>query len=239
MISRVLGFARDTAYAIVFGPGTLLDAWFIAFRIPNLGRRLFGEGAASASVIPVYSEQLNNKPQQAGRLARTVISVVFLALMGLVLIGEIITLSLYLFWGDNVESKLIFALTAVTLPYMVLICLVAIVAGLLNVHKHFFSPALAPIIMNLCIIAGAVGAALIFPVVGTGEPGQKIQNFANPAVKQIFIVAVAVIAAGLFEFAVQLPPFFKKGLSLKPCWDISSEPFRRILRLMAPMIIGL
>ena len=126
--------ARDTAYAIVFGPGTLLDAWFIAFRIPNLGRRLFGEGAASASVIPVYSEQLNANPQQAGRLARTVISVIFLVLMGLVLIGEIITLSLYWFWGDNVESKLIFALTAVTLPYMVLICLVAIAAGLLNVH---------------------------------------------------------------------------------------------------------
>lgn len=242
MISRVLGFARDTAYAIIFGPGTLLDAWFIAFRIPNLGRRLFGEGAASSSVIPVYSEQLHNDPQQAGRLARTVISVIFLVLTGLVLVGEIIMLALFRFGGGNVENKLIFALTAVTLPYMILICLVAIVAGLLNVHKHFFSPALAPIIMNLCIIAGAVGAAMIFPValVNSGaSPGQKILDFANPAVKQIFLVAAAVIAAGLFEFAVQLPPFFKKGLSLKPCWDVSSEPFRRILRLMAPMIIGL
>jgi putative peptidoglycan lipid II flippase len=243
MISRVLGFARDTAYAIVFGPGTLLDAWFIAFRIPNLGRRLFGEGAASSSVIPVYSEQLHNNPEKAARLARTVISVIFLVLMGLVLIGEIVMLALYQFWGDNAETKLVFALTAVTLPYMILICLVAIVAGLLNVHKHFFSPALAPIIMNLCIIAGAIGAALIFPVPfvngGPGSPAQKIQDFASPAVKQIFLVAVAVIVAGLFEFAAQLPPFFKKGLSLKPCWDVHSEPFRRILRLMAPMIIGL
>jgi putative peptidoglycan lipid II flippase len=241
MISRVLGFARDTAYAIVFGPGTLLDAWFIAFRIPNLGRRLFGEGAASSSVIPVYSEQLHNDPQRAGRLAQTVISVLLVVLTGLVLAGEIVILVLYRLWGVNPETKLVFALTAVTLPYMILICLVAVVAGLLNAHKHFFSPALAPIIMNLCIIAGAVAAAFVFPVPlkNNGAISQEIHSFANPAVKQIFLVALAVIIAGFCEFGAQLPPFFKKGFSLRPAWDIHNEPFRRILRLMTPMIIGL
>jgi len=242
MVSRVLGFARDTAYAIVFGPGTFLDAWFIAFRIPNLGRRLFGEGAASASVIPVYSEQLHKDPSGAGRLARTVVTALFLVLTGIVLAAEVVVLLLYLFWGDNLETKLVFALTAVTLPYMILICLVAVIAGLLNVHKHFAAPALAPIIMNICIIVGALAAAFIFPVphgsTGAGV-SQRIDSFSQPAVKQIFLVAFAVIVAGIFEFAVQLPPFFKRGLSLRPAWQVQTEPFRRILVLMLPMIIGL
>jgi len=241
MISRVLGFARDTAYAIVFGPGTLLDAWFIAFRIPNLGRRLFGEGAASASVIPVYSEQLHDNPVAAGRLARTVVTVLFAVLTALVLAGEFVILFFYRYWGDNAETKLVFALTAVTLPYMILICLVAVIAGLLNVHKHFAAPAIAPIIMNLFIIAGALAAAWIFPVhIKDNTAGARaIYSFNQPAVKQVFVVAFAVIVAGIFEFGAQLPPFFKTGLSLRPAWDIGGEPFRRVLRLMGPMIIGL
>ncbi len=241
-VSRVLGFARDTAYAIVFGPGTLLDAWFIAFRIPNLGRRLFGEGAASSSVIPVYSEQLHKDPCYANRVARTVLTAMFGVLTMLVLAGEAVILLLYLFWGNITETRLVLALTAVTLPYMISICLVAVVAGLLNVHRHFAAPALAPIIMNICIIAGAIAAALIFPVPmrnnGAGA-SQTISSFSQPAVKQIFLVAVAVLIAGTFELAVQLPPFFKRGLSLRPAWEVKSEPFRRILKLMAPMIIGL
>ena len=241
-VSRVLGFARDTAYAIIFGPGTLLDAWFIAFRIPNLGRRLFGEGAAAASVVPVYSEQLHNDPAGAARLARTVISVLFVVLTVIVVFGEGLIGLLSRYWGDNLETKLILSLTAVTLPYMILICLVAVIAGLLNVHRHFTTPALAPVIMNVCIIAGAIAAAVIYPVHVADQAGaasQVIQSFSQPAVKQVFVVAVAVIIAGIFEFGVQIPPFAASGLSLRPAWDVRAEPFKRILRLMGPMIIGL
>jgi putative peptidoglycan lipid II flippase len=242
MVSRVLGFARDTCYAVVFGPGPILDAWLMAFKIPNLGRRLFGEGAASAAVIPVYSEQLHINPSQAEKLPGTVISVLFVVLSGLVLIGEAVILTLYLFWGGRIETRLVLSLASVTLPYMILICLVAVVAGILNVHRHFAAPALAPIIMNLCIIGGAILAAVVFPDAlarsGRGA-SERIISLDQPAVRQIFFVAWAVIIAGLLEFAVQLPPYLKRGLSLRPAWDVHSEPFRRILRLMVPMIVGL
>jgi putative peptidoglycan lipid II flippase len=242
MVSRVLGFARDTAYAIVFGPGPILDAWLMAFKIPNLGRRLFGEGAASASVIPVYSQQLSEHPEQAASLPRTVLTVLFLILSGLVLAGEIVILLLYVFWSDRLETKLVFSLAAVTLPYMIVICLVAVIAGFLNVHKHFATPALAPIVMNLCIIGSSILAVVVFPLasrVNGGKDASQIYSLAQPAVRQIFFVAWAVILAGCLEFAVQLPPYFKRGLSLRPAWDVHSEPFRRILRLMLPMIFGL
>lgn len=241
-ISRVLGFARDTTYAFVFGPGTLLDAWFIAFRIPNLGRRLFGEGAAAGSIVPVYSEQLHKDPATAGRLARTVISVLFVVLAVIVLFGEGIIGLLSHYWGDKIDTKLVLSLTAITLPYMILICLVAVIAGLLNVHRHFAMPALAPVIMNVFIIGGTITAAVVFPTQAADQSGrasQVIQSFSQPAVRQVFVVAVAVIIAGIFEFGIQLPPFTAKGLSLRPAWDIHAEPFRRILRLMGPMIIGL
>ncbi len=242
-VSRVLGFARDTAYAIVFGPGPLLDAWFIAFRIPNLGRRLFGEGAASASLIPVYSEQLHNNPDGAKRVANTVITALFVVLAGLVLLGEGFIWLLYKYFGEATETHLILSLTAITLPYMILICLVAVIAGILNVHRHFAAPAMAPIIMNLCIITGATAAAWIFPVhirdkIGGINPN-IIYSFEQPAVKQLFVVAVSVIAAGILEFAVQIPPLHKAGLSLRMSWDIYSEPFKKILCMMGPMIIGL
>jgi putative peptidoglycan lipid II flippase len=241
-ISRVLGFARDTAYAVVFGPGTLLDAWFIAFRIPNLGRRLFGEGAAAASIVPVYSEQLQKDPATAGRLARTVISALFIVLVVLVIFGEGIIGLLSHYWGDKIDTKLVLSLTAVTLPYMILICLVAVIAGLLNVHRHFAMPALAPVIMNVFIIGGTITAAVMFPVhiaEQGGSASEVIRSFSQPAVRQVFVVAVAVIIAGIFEFGIQVPPFAASGLSLRPAWDVRAEPFRRILRLMAPMIIGL
>jgi putative peptidoglycan lipid II flippase len=235
MVSRVLGFARDTAYATLFGAGPILDAWLMAFKIPNLGRRLFGEGAASAAVIPVYSQQLRDHPSQAALLPRTVITVLFVILSGIVLVGEVIILLLFVFWSDRLETRLVFSLAAVTLPYMILICLVAVVAGFLNVHKHFAAPALAPIVMNLCIIGGAILASRVFH----GDGSKHVYSLKQPEVRQIFFVAWAVIVAGCLEFAVQLPPYFKRGLSLRPAWDIHSEPFRRILRLMLPMVFGL
>ncbi len=243
-ISRVLGFVRDSAYAIVFGPGPLLDAWFIAFRIPNLGRRLFGEGAASASLIPVYSEQLHDNPAEAARLANTVVTTLFVVLTGVVMLGEVLVCFLYRHYKGIDETQLLFSLTAITLPYMILICLVAIIAGILNVHRHFAAPAIAPIIMNLCIIAGALAAAYLFPVhikdnLTIAAKTRIIFSFDQPAIKQIFLVAVSVIIAGILELAVQLPPLRKAGISLRMAWDIYSSPFKKIMYLMGPMIIGL
>jgi putative peptidoglycan lipid II flippase len=238
-ISRVLGFVRDTAYGIVFGPGTLLDAWNIAFKVPNLGRRLFGEGAASSSFIPVYSEQLHISPDSAARLANTVITALLLVLTGLVLLGEVVIWVLHQFVIHSNESRLALKLTSITLPYMILICMVAVIAGLLNVHKHFATPALAPVIMNICIIAGAFGAAWFFPIKTGSNTDNLSYSIDEPAIKQLFTLAVAIIIAGLLEFAVQLPALRKSGVTLSFAWEIYSQPFRKIIIFMAPMVIGL
>ncbi len=240
-VSRILGFIRDTVYAWVFGLGTLLDAWNIAFKIPNLGRRLFGEGAASASFIPVYSEELNKSPADAARLANSVISALFVVLTGIVLLGEVIILLLRNYYYTSSETRLALNLTAVTLPYMIMICLVGVIAGLLNVHRHFAAPALAPIIMNICIIGGALAAALMFPVHIKDNPANSPAGYTidQPAVKQLFTLAVAILIAGAVEFAVQLPPLYKAGAGLHFAWDIYTKPFKKIITLMLPMVVGL
>jgi len=97
--SRVLGLVRDMAFSYFLGAGGLMDGWVIAFKIPNLTRRLFGEGAASASFIPIYSEELQRERKDADRLASTVVTVVFLILAGVVLAGEVGIWTYYTFFS--------------------------------------------------------------------------------------------------------------------------------------------
>ncbi len=151
-VSRVFGLVRDITYGHFFGASGLFDAWIIAFRIPNLSRRLFGEGAASASFIPVYSEALYKDREQAAKLANTVVTVLFMILAALVLVGEAGIWLYYKFFARTSETELILSLSSIMLPYMLFVCMVAILAGVLNVHRHFASPAAAPIVLNIFII---------------------------------------------------------------------------------------
>lgn len=223
-ISRVFGLIRTILYFHFFGAGGLLDAWFIAFKIPNLSRRLFGEGAASASFIPVYSEQLHKDPQKASHLANTVATVIFVLLAALVLLGWTgIWVYLKLF-AANSETRLVLSLTSVMLPYMLMVCLVAILAGILNVHGHFGAPAAAPIVLNVFIIASILVTSWALDI---------------KAEQQIFIVAVAVLLAGLIQIAIQIPPLRASGVSIRPAWQIHSDAFKKIIIMMGPMILGL
>jgi len=223
-LSRGLGLIRDMAYSHFFGANQLLDAWIVAFRIPNLSRRLFGEGAASASLIPVYSEALHGDKEDAARLGNTVVTVMFVILSALVLLGEGGIWLYYKLFARTSETVLILSLSSVMLPYMLFVCMIAIGAGLLNVHGHFAAPAAAPIVLNVFI----VGTILI-----TGWVA-KLQVTA-----QLFYVAVSVLLAGLVEIGIQIPAFRRCGISLRPAWAVRSEQFRKILLLMGPMILGL
>lgn len=223
-VSRVFGFVRDMAYSHFFGAGTLLDAWTIAFKIPNLARRLFGEGAAAASVIPVYSQALHDDPEQAAQLVNTVLTVLFVILAGIVVVGQIAVWGYYVLFSQTDESRLVLSLTAVTLPYSIFICLVAVLAGVLQVHRHFAAPAAAPLVLNIFIIC-------TIPLTS---------NFLRlPPRQQVFLVAVAVLAAGLVQLVMQLPPLWRIGVSIRPGWQIHTESFKKIILLMGPMVIGL
>jgi putative peptidoglycan lipid II flippase len=178
--SRVLGLVRDMAFSYFLGASGVMDAWVIGFKIPNLARRLFGEGAASASIIPVYSEELQRDPRQANRLACTVVTVVFLILAGIVLVGELGVWGYYTFFAAHQSTKLMLALTGIMLPYMILICTVAILGGVLNSHRHFAAPAAAPIVLNIFIIASLCFTGWILVIAPS---------------RQVFIVAAAVMTA--------------------------------------------
>ncbi|MGD8501276.1 MAG: murein biosynthesis integral membrane protein MurJ [Phycisphaerales bacterium] len=223
-ISRVFGMLRDMAFAHFFGAGWLMTAWTMGFKIPNLARRLFGEGAASASFIPVYSEELHNNPEQARQLANTVVTVVLVILAAIVLIGEGLVWSYYSFFETRSGPRVGLLLCSIMLPYMIFVCTVAILAGILNVHRHFATPAASPIVLNIFIIGGILFTGWVLKI----EPE-----------RQVFFVAAAVLIAGLAQTAIQIPPLRASGVSIRPAWDIYSKAFRKIILLMGPMILGL
>ena len=215
---------RDMAFAYFLGASGLMDGWAIAFKIPNLARRLFGEGAASSSLIPVYSEQLQKDRKEAKRLANTVVTVIFVLLAGIVLLGEGIIYGYYKFFSTYAGTQLKLTLSAIMLPYMILICVVAILAGILNAHRHFASPAAAPIVLNIFIIGSLCFSGWVL----TMQPST-----------QVFVVAVAVILAGVVQIFMQLPPLWARGIYIRPAWDVRSQAFKKIIFLMGPMILGL
>ncbi len=222
--SRVFGMLRDMTFAFFFGATGMMDAWVIAFMIPNLARRLFGEGAASSSLIPVYSEQLHKDPKQARKLASTVVTAVFVVLLLIVILGELAIGLYYYFFSTYESTDLKLTLAAIMLPYMILICLVAILAGLLNAHRHFAAPAAAPLVLNIFLISALCFSGFVL----------KMQPKT-----QVFFVACVVLIAGLAQLAMQMPALKAKGLYIRPAWQVNSEPFKKIVVLMAPMILGL
>ncbi|MHC5024737.1 MAG: lipid II flippase MurJ, partial [Planctomycetota bacterium] len=143
-LSRVTGLARDASLSRVFGAGALMDAFFFAFMIPNLFRRLFGEGALAAAFLPVYAQLDRDDPQQARRLATLTVSWLMIILGCVTLIGELV---LFAVSAMADHGNLAVWLMMVMLPYMPMVCLVAILGAMLHVHGRFGPTAAAPIVL--------------------------------------------------------------------------------------------
>ncbi|MGD9110308.1 MAG: murein biosynthesis integral membrane protein MurJ [Phycisphaerales bacterium] len=222
--SRILGLIRDMAFAFFLGAGGIFDGWAIAFKIPNLARRIFGEGAAAASFIPVYSQELQQNPKQANKLAYTIVTVIFLLLAIITIIGEGVIWGYYTFFSKYPSTDLKLSLAGIMLPYMILICVVAILAGILQTHRHFAAPAAAPIILNIFIIGSLCFSGWVLSI--------------RPE-RLVFIVAVAVIIAGFVQLSTQIIPLRNRGIHIRPTWEIHSEAFKKIIFMMGPMILGL
>ncbi|MHC4645103.1 MAG: murein biosynthesis integral membrane protein MurJ, partial [Planctomycetota bacterium] len=209
-LSRVFGMVRDMSFAYFLGRSGLMDGWAIAFKIPNLARRLFGEGAAASSLIPVYSEQLETNPPEARKLASTVVTAVFLLLVGIVLVGEAAIWTYYSFFSPYPSTDLKLMLTAIMLPYMILVCTVAILAGILNAHRHFAAPAAAPIALNIFIISSLCFSGWVMKIAPN---------------RQVFIVAAAVVIAGFVQIMMQLLPLWARGIHIRPTWQVRTQAF--------------
>ena len=226
LASRVLGYARDVVLARAFGAGPLTDAFFVAFRIPNLLRRLLAEGALSSAVIPVFSETLARGGREAfARLARAVIGAGTLALclvsaLGMALAPWVVAAMTPGWAAEPRLVDLAVQLTRITFPYLLLVGLAALAAGILNVHGRFFTAALGPAVMNVGMILAVVFLARCF------EP-------------PILALSVGVLAGGLGQVLVQVPEIRRLGLPLRPSAEWRHPALATIAARMVPAAFGL
>ena len=225
VVSRILGFIRDFFIARAFGAGLATDAFFVAFRIPNLLRRLFAEGAFSQAFVPVLGEVKNRQSvEETKSLIDGTATLLFLALAVAALLGVIaapfiVYISAPGFAADPGKFDLTVAMLRITFPYIAFISLVAFSAGVLNTWNRFSVPAITPALLNISFIVGAAFFARFF------DP-------------PVLVLAWAVFAGGLLQLAFQVP--FLAKLGLLPRWRLNfSHPgVQRILKLMAPAAFG-
>ena len=218
LASRILGLVRDIVTARLFGTGSALDMFVLAFTIPNLFRRLFGEGALSAAFIPVFSGEVADPQRDENRLFAAVITALAALLGVITLAGWAACAAALLFLPLSEDWRLFCVLLAIMLPYLPLICLTAVQGAALNVKGHFFVPALAPVLMNVCWIL----AAWLF--------GDRF------GVKAL---SVGVVVSGILQYAAQVPLVLRFRLRLRPLWDLTQPGLRRVVRLMLPVAFGL
>lgn len=228
MLSRILGLVRDVVFARLVGLGPYADAFHAAFRIPNLLRDLFAEGALSAAFVPTYTKARAESAQRGFELASRALSLLAVILSGLCLLGLLFTTPLVGFLAPGFAEtpgkiELTVRLTRLMLPFLPLVSFAAVAMGMLNAHGRFGIPALAPSMFNLvAIVWGAVLWALNYP-----------------PEKVVFGWAMATLAGGLAQFLVQVPALWREGWRLRPQWAPQDPGIVAMAKLMAPATVGL
>jgi putative peptidoglycan lipid II flippase len=224
MASRVLGVVRDMVVARYFGADAAADAFFIAFKIPNFMRRLFGEGAFSQAFVPVLSEYRQTRSlaevkalidRVAGVLGGILAMVTLLATLGAPLVATIFAPGYVV---DAEKQKLVTDMVRITFPYLMFISLTGFAGGILNAYGKFAVPAFTPVLLNIFLISGAVLSGY-FPV-------------------PIYALAWAVFVAGAMQMVFQMPFLKRMNLLPRPRWDTQHEGVRRILALIVPALFG-
>lgn len=225
LLSRALGFLRDFVIARTFGAGMLTDAFFVAFRLPNLLRRLFAEGAFSQAFVPLLAEYRNRSEAEATRqLVDRVATALFLIVLLVAILGVagapmLVYVSAPGYAADTEKFALTVTLTRITFPYILFMALVAMAAGILNTWARFALPAFTPVLLNITFIGMALLAAPYF------DP-------------PVLALAWAVFLGGLLQLAIQLPALQRIGMLPRLDFAPNDPGVRRILKLMAPAILG-
>ncbi|THF66114.1 murein biosynthesis integral membrane protein MurJ [Pseudothauera nasutitermitis] len=225
LLSRILGFVRDFVIARAFGAGMMTDAFFVAFRLPNLLRRMFAEGAFSQAFVPILAEYKNRQGEDATRTlvnrTATLLALVVTAvsILGVLAAPWIIYLSAPGFAVDAEKFALTVELTRITFPYILFMALVALAGGILNTWSRFAIPAFTPVLLNLSFIGMALFAAPWF------DP-------------PVLALAWAVFLGGVLQLALQLRPLHRIGMLPRFDLNLRDPGVRRILRLMAPALLG-
>lgn len=229
MLSRGLGFIRDLLVASLFGTGLVADAYVVAFRIPNLLRSFVAEGALTSAFVPIFSSQLTRGVSQAQSTLSEILGLLLsfttlLTICGVIFAPEITTLFAPGFVATPEKLQLSATLLRIMFPYIICISVVAMLGGALNACHIYGTAALAQVLMNLFLIAGAVGAGVL-----------KSSGNINLAAE---ILSWSVVAGGIAQVLLQLPALKRAGLRLVPVINFGSNSVRELIRLMIPAIIG-
>lgn len=243
MASRVLGLVREMVFAYFFGASKSFanDAYVIAFRIPNLLRDLFAEGALSSAFVTVFSDYLVTKGEkEAFRLSNLIATALMLILGILVILGMIFTepiVSMFAhgFVNEPEKFQLTVRLARIMMPFILLIAMAAKAMGILNARNRFGIPALASSFFNIGSIVGGIVAAVFITNPTFSHPIQSIVEHPTDA---IIGMAYGVLIGGFMQFAVQWPSLRRAGFRYRPMLSFTDPGVRRIFKLMGPAVIG-
>jgi putative peptidoglycan lipid II flippase len=224
-LSRILGLVRDVLLAPILGTGAVADAFFVAFRLPNLFRRLFAEGAFNAAFVPLFARRL----EEGGELAAKAFAEQALAVLLTTLLAFTAAFMAAMPWlmyvlapgfvGDPDKFDLAVQLTQITFPYLLFVSLVALFSGVLNALYRFAAAAAAPVLLNVFFIAAL---SVVIPL--SGQPGH--------------VLAWTVAAAGLAQFLMLTVAASRAGMALRLPRPRLTEGVRRLLKLMAPGVLS-
>ncbi len=258
MGSRVLGLVRELIFAAFFGAGFATDAFIVAFRIPNLLRDLFGEGALSAAFVTTFTTKLNNEGEQAAwRLANLVNNGLFIvlsliALLGIIFSPQIVHLLMDVSPKrgaiDPAKAALTFELavqmTRIMFPFLLMISLAAVAMGVLNTKGIFGIPASASTMFNVgSIFGGLLCSYLLAPdyiaaIISAIFHGQQPQLSQQSAARAIIGMAIGTLIGGVCQWLIQVPALRKVGYRWQPILSFRDDGVRQVMKLMAPAIIG-
>jgi len=226
ILSRILGLVRTALIAGTFGTSLAASAFFFAYSIPNMLRRLSGEGALGGAFIPVFTEEMEKRGRLAGlRLANSVGLVVSLVLIGLILLMTLVLQSIGLLFSSSQKTILVVKLTQLMLPYLFFIALAGFGMAVLNSLNHFFVPAISPAIHNVILIG-----ALLFLCPLMGAPNKE---------KMIYGLAIGVLVGGAIQLGILYFPLKQKQYSLKAGAHLRAEGLKKVSRLFLPGMFSL
>lgn len=242
MVSRTLGLVRETIFAYYFGAGFLNDAFQLAFRIPNVLRDLFAEGALSAAFVKVFTDyQINKSEKEAWRLASLVLNALAMVLSVVALVGILFSKQFVNLIADGFspeKAALATTMTQIMFPYILLVALAAVAMGVLNTKGIFGIPASASTVFNLTSIVS--GLALAYWLSGGHWERSLDRNAIPDSAAQWAIIGMSIgtLIGGASQFAMQVPSLIKVGFRFVPAISFTDPGVKRVMRLMGPAIIG-
>jgi len=224
-LSRIMGMVRDMVVSHLFGAGLYTDAFFAAFQIPNMLRRFFAEGALTSAFVPTFSEWYTNKGEDDTRAlanvcftALTVVMAV-IVLLGIAFSPQLIGVMFPGFAGNPEKVSITILLNRLMFPYIFFVSLVALCMGILNTVRHFFTPAISTVFLNISMICCALLLHARFRV-------------------PIVALAVGVLVGGVLQLLLQLPVLYRKGFAFRPDFHFGHPAVKRIALLMVPSVFG-